>query len=91
MVSIGQVSAFGSGHDPRVLGWSLILPLPLPAALPACALSLCQINKIIKKKISLRNLQFNKKYSIIALLWGCLGGSAVECLPLAQGMILEPL
>ena len=48
--SVGEASAFGSGHDPRVPGSSSalgspLLPLPLPAAPPACSLSLCQINK----------------------------------------------
>ena len=51
--SVGEASAFGSGHDPGVLGsspvsvGSVLLPLPLPAAPPACALSLsmCEISK----------------------------------------------
>ena len=40
--SVSEVSAFGSVHDPRVLGSSSAsvgsLLLPLPAALLACAL-----------------------------------------------------
>ena len=41
--SVSEASAFGPGHDPRVLGLSPTsgsLLLPLPAAPPACALSL---------------------------------------------------
>jgi len=54
--SVGEASAFGPGswdqvprQAPHSAG-SLCLPLPLPAALPTCALFLCQINKILKKK-----------------------------------------
>ena len=53
-----KASAFSSGHDPGVLGSSpelvslpqqgACLPLSLPASLPTCDLSLCQIN--LKKK-----------------------------------------
>ena len=57
--SIGWASAFSSGHDPRVLRKSPALgsllhrgPVSPSPAPPACALSLCQINKILKKKIS---------------------------------------
>ena len=32
---------------------SLLLPLPLPAALPTCVLSLCQINKSLKKIVTI--------------------------------------
>ena len=47
---LSHVSAFGSGHDPGVLGSarSLLLPLSLPLA-SACALSLFKwMNKIFK-------------------------------------------
>jgi len=42
---------------------SLLLPLPLPAALPACTLSLCQINKnkiLKKKKKKFKNIFFRE-------------------------------
>ena len=55
--SDGQASAFGSGHDPRVLGLGTLLSRepasPSPsAAPPACALSLsfCQISKSLKRE-----------------------------------------
>ena len=50
-----KAAAFGSGHDLRVLGSSPASdsllsrepasPFSLPASLPTCDLSLCQINK----------------------------------------------
>ena len=51
--SVGEVSAFVSGHGPRVLGssptsgslLSRLLPPPWPAVPPACARFQCQMKK----------------------------------------------
>ena len=87
--SVGRASAFGLGHDLRVLKWSPMLgsllhgesasPSPSASAPPihSFTLYLSQINK--------SNVFFKKKdWSV-----GCLGGSVVERLPLAQGVISE--
>lgn len=63
--SVGWASAFGSDHNIRVLGSSPALgyllcrkpasPSPTPpACVPSPAVSLCQINKSLKKKVSKR-------------------------------------
>ena len=54
--SVGEASAFGSGHDPRILGSSSTLDsllsgsmlLPLPSLLLVLTLSLTEINKNFK-------------------------------------------
>lgn len=54
--SVGEVSAFGSGHDLQVLGWNpksgsllcSLLSLPLP--LLSLTRTLSQINKNLQKK-----------------------------------------
>lgn len=59
--SVGKASAFSSGEDPRVLGWSPVSGsllsvgeggrgLLLPLLFPLPMLSLCKTNKILKKK-----------------------------------------
>ena len=67
-----KVAAFGSGHDPGILGsspasgsllsWEPASSLlSLPASLPTC--DLCQINKIFKKK---KGLAVTEQYEF----WG---------------------
>ena len=59
------MSAFGSGRDP----WVLLLLLPLLAAPPAYAHALCQINKILKKKIiSNLHVKSNSHFFVFILL-----------------------
>jgi len=72
------VSAFGSGHDPRVLGsspahrapcsvGSLLIPLPLPLLVFLLLLALCQINKIFKKKKRKRTQSLKLLHSVFIL------------------------
>ena len=72
------MSTVSSGLHLRVLGWSLcqapcsagslLLPLPLPAAAPACVLSLCQRNNLKK---NLKKKEYSSEWKKAPALEGC--------------------